>query len=87
MSGHRTGVRDLEGLRLSECFGMLHVAVGEAVVAGAFSPGDPTLVSLGLWTAVHGMASLLIAQDLEFPPFDDYLQQVLDQNLSGLLAR
>jgi len=87
MSGQRTEVKDLEGLRLSECFGMLHAAVDAALASGRFGPGDSTLIALALWTAVHGLASLLIAQDLEFPPLDDYLGQVLDQNLAGLLAR
>ncbi len=37
--------------------------------------------------AVHGVASLFIAHDLEFPPLEVYLGQVVDQNLAGLLLR
>ena len=54
---------------------------------GVFVAGDAGLVSLALWSAVHGVASLLIAHDLEFPPLEVYLGQVVDQNLAGLLVR
>jgi AcrR family transcriptional regulator len=87
MSGLRTQVHDLDELRLTDCFGMLHAAVEAGLDDGTFATGDADLISLALWTAVHGLASLLIAHDLEFPPLEQYLGQVLDQNLSGLLAR
>ena len=87
MSGIRTEVHDLDGLRLDDCFGMLVASVDACLEQGLFVPGDPVLVSLALWASVHGVASLLIAHDLEFPPLEVYLGQVVDQNLSGLLAR
>jgi AcrR family transcriptional regulator len=87
MSGIRTEAHDLDALRLRDCFGMLVVSVETALQQGRFVPGDPILISLALWAAVHGVASLLIAHDLEFPPFDVYLGQVVEQNLWGLLAR
>jgi AcrR family transcriptional regulator len=87
MSGTRSQVQDLDGLRLTDCFGMLHTAVEDALARDLFAPADPTLVALALWSAVHGTASLLIAQDLDFPPLDAYLGQVVQQNLAGLLAR
>jgi AcrR family transcriptional regulator len=87
MSGLRTEAHDLDQLRLTDCYAMLHCAVEDALDHHDFASGDPDLIALGLWTAIHGVASLLIAHDLEFPPVDAYLGQVLEQNLSGLLAR
>jgi AcrR family transcriptional regulator len=86
MSGVRTEVHDLETLRLHECFGMLVHSVERALEAGRFRPADPGLISLALWASVHGVASLLIAHDLAFPPVEVYLGQVIEQNLAGLLA-
>ena len=87
MSGILTEVHDLEGLRLDDCFGMLVASVQACLEQGLFVPGDPVLISLALWASVHGVASLLVAHDLEFPPLEVYLGQVVDQNLSGRLAR
>lgn len=87
MSGIRTETRDLDALRLTDCFGMLHTAVERALEQRVFVDGSPGLISLALWAAVHGVASLLIAHDLDFPPPDVYLDQVLDQNFAGLLTR
>ena len=87
MSGLRAEMHTLEELRLEDCFGMLVSAVERGLEQGLFAPADPGLVSLALWAAVHGVASLLIAHDLEFPPLEVYLGQVVDQNLAGLLVR
>jgi hypothetical protein len=66
---------------------MLVSSVQAGLEQGLFVPGDPVLISLALWAAVHGVASLLIAHDLEFPPLDVYIGQVVEQNLAGLLSR
>jgi AcrR family transcriptional regulator len=87
MSGLRTEMETLDELRLADCFAMLVAAVERGLEADLFVPGDPGLISLALWAAVHGVASLLIAHDLEFPPLEVYLGQVIDQNLAGLLVR
>ena len=87
INGIRAEPEDLDALRLTECFGMLVRSVEAAFDQGRFRPGDPALVALALWASVHGVASLLIAHDLEFPPTDVFLGQVVEQNLSGLLAR
>jgi AcrR family transcriptional regulator len=87
MNGVRRETEDLESLRLTECFGMLVDSVEAAQAEGRFHPADPALVSLALWASVHGVASLLIAHDLEFPPVEVYLGQVVEQNLAGLLVR
>ena len=87
MSGLRTEVSTLDELRLEACFSMLVASVEQGMAQGLFVPGDAGLVSLALWSAVHGVASLLIAHDLEFPPLAVYLGQVVEQNLAGLLRR
>ncbi len=47
---------------------------------------DPQVVAMILWTAVHGVASLLISHpDLNWP--DDLLERVLDQHAFGLAPR
>jgi AcrR family transcriptional regulator len=86
MSSAPDDVTDLDGLRLTDCFGMLAEAVEECLATGRFV-GDVFLISLALWAAVHGVASLRIAHDhLAWPPLDDQLRQLLDQNLHGLLV-
>lgn len=42
-------------------FGHLVDAVRRAVDARAIQPDDPVLAATGLWTAMHGMTSLLIS--------------------------
>jgi AcrR family transcriptional regulator len=89
MSGlaKRSGdVHDLADLKMTACFGLLVESITTAIDTGAFVPGDAGLVALAMWASVHGVASLLIAHDLEWPPLDVYLEQVIDQNLNGLLA-
>jgi AcrR family transcriptional regulator len=87
MSSAPDDVTDLDGLRLTDCFGMLAAAVEECLATGRFVPGDVILISLALWATVHGAASLRIAHDhLAWPPLDDQLDQLVEQNLRGLLA-
>lgn len=53
---------------------------------GQMIDADPTDVAMVLWTALHGVASLLIAHPhLEWPP--DLLDRVLDQHAYGLAPR
>lgn len=82
-SGKSPG-QELDDLNLTECFGMLHQAVVDAMEEGVFETRDSGLVAISLWAAVHGISSLLIVHDLAWPPLDDLLGQILDQNLRGL---
>ncbi|MEU7002415.1 TetR/AcrR family transcriptional regulator [Nonomuraea sp. NPDC046570] len=72
------------------CFGHM-VAVVSACVETGILRGDPETLALGLWSAVHGCASLLIAQP-SFPWPDD-LDAFADQCVrmagfgSALLSR
>lgn len=58
----------------------------QARAAGLMIDKNPRSVALILWTAVHGVASLMISHpDLDWP--DDLLEQVLDQHAQGLQPR
>ena len=73
-----------EGLPLDRlpgltAFGYLVEAVARCMDAGAIAAGDPFLVATNLWTAVHGITSLLIARpDFPWPDLD---------RLMGLVSR
>jgi AcrR family transcriptional regulator len=58
------------------------------VEAGAFRPGDPLQIAVGLWVLVHGITSLLLAA----PTFpwpagpEELVDRLVDDHLRGLLA-
>ncbi len=61
-------------------------AVEQAVATGAIRPVDPLLVSLGLWAAVHGITSLLVARPgFPWPDQQGLVDHVLRTQLEGLL--
>ena len=67
-------------------FGGMVRDLTEARAVGLMVDQDPTAVAMVLWTAVHGVASLLISHpELEWP--DDLLERVLDQHAFGLVPR
>ncbi len=67
-------------------FGDLLGAVEQAVATGAIRPVDPLLVSLGLWAAVHGITSLLVARPgFPWPHQQGLVDHVLRTQLEGLL--
>jgi AcrR family transcriptional regulator len=62
--------------------------VSEAIAVGALHPTDPTIAALTLWTATHGVATVLL---MGFP-FDQaardlVIDSVIDTTLAGLGAR
>lgn len=60
--------------------------LAEARESGLMVDQDPTAVAIVLWTAVHGVASLLISHpELAWP--DDLLERVLDQHAFGIVPR
>jgi len=60
--------------------------LAEAKAVGLLIEQDPTDVAVALWTAVHGVASLLISHpELEWPP--DLLERDLDQHAFGIVPR
>lgn len=46
----------------SSAFGNLRATVEALIAEGIYPPGDPTTLALELWTAVHGIAAMLIAR-------------------------
>jgi AcrR family transcriptional regulator len=61
--------------------------VARCMDAGAMAPGDPFLVATNLWTAVHGVTSLLIARpDFPWPDLDRLMGLVVDVQTRGLRA-
>ena len=62
--------------------------VAEAIASGALHPADPTIAALTLWTATHGVVTVLL---MGFP-FDEtvrdlVIDSVIDTTLVGLGAR
>ncbi len=76
---------DVEHLPGLTAFSRLVDDVAGGMDAGLLGPGDPFLVATGLWSAVHGVTSLLIARpDFPWPERDRLLTHVLEVNLQGL---
>jgi len=77
-------IRDKETKDLSG-FGRLVEVVGRCIETGAFAPGDAFAISCGIWTAVHGVTSLLISNPhFPWPPIDELLAQGIDVHCRGL---
>ena len=66
-------------------FGHLVDAVARCMDTGVAAAADPFLVATGLWSAMHGVTSLLIARpDFPWPELDSLLGHVLDVQTTGL---
>ena len=59
-------------------FRKLEQHVREWVDAGVLAGGDPEAVTISLWAALHGLASLLIKQQLRFLP-EEKLGEIVDR--------
>lgn len=78
---------NLDNLPGLTAFSHLVEDVARGIDSGALAPGDPFLVATGLWSAVHGITSLLIARpDFPWPDLDRLLAHVLDVQSRGLQA-
>jgi len=53
---------DVDQILANSCFAHFNDTVAACVAAGIFPPGDPLPVTLELWSAAHGIASLMIAK-------------------------
>jgi AcrR family transcriptional regulator len=71
-----------------EAFTQVVESVQACMDAGAFAPGDPFVVAMGLWAVVHGVTSLLITVP-GFPlvDADAVIDHVLDVQVGGLAAQ
>jgi AcrR family transcriptional regulator len=78
----------LDHLQESVAFRSLYDNVANGYERGLFVGPGPELSSLGMWMAVHGVASLLIAKPaFAWPPIDDLVDLVVDTQLRGVLPR
>ncbi len=60
-------------------------SVRRAAAAGAIGPVDPVLAATGIWTAMHGMTSLLISMPaFPWPDVDALVEHVCSTQLRGL---
>ena len=68
-------------------FGHLVEEVARCMDAGALAAGDPFLTATGLWSAVHGVTSLLIARpDFPWPDLDTLMAHVVGVQERGLAS-
>jgi AcrR family transcriptional regulator len=66
-------------------FNHLVEAVRRAADAGAIRPVDPVLAATGIWTAMHGMTSLLISMPaFPWPDVETLVDHVCATQLRGL---
>lgn len=85
-AGAEAGRDTTEIMMSSVGFAALVEELAEARSTGQMVDRDPTEVGIILWTALHGVASLLITHPhLDWPT--DLLDQVLDQHALGLAPR
>ncbi len=76
---------ELDRLPGLAAFGHLVDEVARCMDAGAIAAGDPFLVATSLWTAVHGITSLLIARpDFPWPDLDRLMAHLIDVHSRGL---
>lgn len=73
----------------SQAFQHLVDAVARAIDAGALRADlDPFLAATGLWSAVHGVTSLLIAHpQFPWPDLDVLIDHVCQSHLHGIAAK
>jgi hypothetical protein len=84
MSTH-TAAGDVDHMLASTAFTHLSETITDCMDAGIFRRGDPLPVALRLWSAAHGIASLLITKP--FLPWGDVLDvanRVLGAAATGL---
>ena len=75
-------IEDLPGMT---AFSRLVEDVARGMDSGLLAQGDSFLVATGLWSAVHGVTSLLIARpDFPWPDIDRLLGHVLEAAVRGL---
>jgi AcrR family transcriptional regulator len=78
-----------ERLAKSAAFRHLVEAVASCQAAGVLAPAlDPELAAVGLWTTVHGVASLVVARpDFPWPPLERLIDHVLAAHAFGIAVQ
>jgi AcrR family transcriptional regulator len=69
---HPAEARQIDMVLADSAFNHLVATVEACMAAQIFAPGDPMPVALDLWSAAHGIASLMIAKP--FLPWGDKLE-------------
>ena len=63
-------------------------AVARAAEAGAITTSNPVMTAIHCWSGLHGIASLLICEPgFPWPPVDELVEALLDEQERGLLPR
>jgi AcrR family transcriptional regulator len=78
---------DLEDLQREGALAFQHLvgAVARCVEVGAFREIDPYLGAIVVWSAVHGLTSLLVtAPNFPWPDLDATIEELLEVQLLGL---
>jgi AcrR family transcriptional regulator len=81
---------DIEDLTKQGAVAFQHLvgAVVRCIDSGAFGPIDPFMAAIVVWSAVHGITSLLVtAPNFPWPDLEQTIETVLDSQLGGLAAR
>ena len=76
--------------RMVEMSGFDHLLenVQQCIDAGLIAPGDPEVISVGLWAQVHGITSLLVSKPtVPWPPVDTLVDHVRRVHALGLAAQ
>ena len=72
---------------LGSAFGYLRGSVQALMDQGIYAPGDPTTITLELWSAVHGIAALLICKPhLPFGDVEAFTDRVLRARCCGQIV-
>jgi AcrR family transcriptional regulator len=75
---------DVDAALASSAFAHIRATVQALIDEGAFPPGDAARVALELWSAAHGVASLLIAKPhLPFGDVEAFADRVLRAVFTG----
>jgi AcrR family transcriptional regulator len=68
----------------SSAFAHFNATVVECIAAGIFAGEDPLAITFDLWSAAHGVASLVIAKPyLPWGPIDEFADRVLCAAAAG----
>jgi AcrR family transcriptional regulator len=80
------GVRQVGDFEGTPGFDLLTGAIRELVALGHVETADPFRLALDVWAAVHGVATILVAQPtLDWPEPVTWVERVMNQTLYGLL--
>ena len=80
MADSRPG-SDVDAVLASSAFTYLRASVQALMDEGTYAAGDPTMVTLELWTVAHGVAAMLISKP--YLPIDD-VEGFTDRLLSAV---